>query len=843
MVTDKEVKAKFKKIASKEPDKYYATGVLKKEGFIRKQCKKCKTYFWTTDSKRNYCGNAVCSGGYGFIGRSPAKNRMDYIETWQKFSKLMKSLGYTPIKRYPVVARWRDDEYWVGASIYDFQPYVVSGEVEPPANPLVIPQFCLRFNDIDNVGYTSAHFTGFVMIGQHAFMAPKEYDQDKYFTDIHTWLKKGLGLPNKEIVYHEEAWAGGGNFGPCMEFFSRGIELGNQVYMWYEKHGAGHKDLKIKVLDMGMGHERNAWFSMGSSTIYDATFPTVMKRLYRITGIKADEKLMKKFLPYSSYLNFDETENIEKAWQHVAEQIKVPVDELREKLEPLAALYSVAEHARSLLVALNDGALPSNVGGGYNLRVILRRALSFIDKYKWNLSLPEICGWHADYLKPLFPELSANLDVVEKILEVEKDKYAATKQKTAGIVEKIIKKKITDRDLLGLYDTQGIPPELIKEEAEKKGIKVKIPDNFYVRVSELHEGVEQAAATKKEEALDLRGMKDTEILYYDDYKLIDFKARVTGIINKAVVLDRTAFYPTSGGQMHDEGTINGQKVVDIFKQGSVVCHRLEEAPGFREGDMADCKIDFNIRKQLAQHHTATHIVNAAARKILGKHINQAGAKKTKEKAHLDVTHYQAVSQDELDRIEEEANSMVKKNYKVNLFFMPRTEAEKKYGMEIYQGGAVPGRMIRIVEIPGIDVEACGGTHVNKTGEIAGIKIIKSSKIQDGIVRIFFTAGEAAKAEEKEEKGILEETAKILGVKKDEIPSRAAELFEKWKKARKAVKKNKHVEAKELELKEKKRFTGDILTETAKIFSTQPEHVAKTAKRFLEELEEFKKKLK
>ena len=430
MIPDKEIKRIFREKAAKEPDKFYATSVLKSEGFKRGKCSNCSKHFWsTTESK--VCGDPACSGGFRFFGDTPSKKRMSYIEVWQEFAKHFKKLGYTPIDRYPVVARWREDTDFVQASIYDFQPYVVSGEVQPPANPLVVPQFCLRFNDIDNVGITGAHYTGFVMIGQHAFMPPKEYDQPKYFKDIHSWLSHGLGLPNHEITYHEDAWAGGGNFGPCMEFFSRGLELGNQVYMSYEQtHGSpGYKELNLKVLDMGMGHERNAWFTQAKSTSYETTFPTVCDFLYKRTGIKPNQELIGKFLPYSSYLNIDEVEDINKTWDFVAKKVGVETKVLRENVQPLAALYSIAEHSRSLLFALSDGALPSNVGGGYNLRVILRRALAFIDQYGWEIDLAELCTLHAGYLKPIFPEVSNNLDEVTQILEVEKKKYIATRDK------------------------------------------------------------------------------------------------------------------------------------------------------------------------------------------------------------------------------------------------------------------------------------------------------------------------------------------------------------------------------------------------------------------------------
>ena len=438
MKTDKQIKKEFKKEASENPDDFYATKYLKSEGYIRRQCE-CKTFFWTVNKDQKICGDPACSGGFRFIGDTPAKEEMDYIQVWKKFSKFFTKLGYTPIKRYPVVARWRDDAEFVGASIYDFQPYVVNGTIEPPANPLVVPQFCLRFNDIDNVGITGAHYTGFVMIGQHMFVPESQWDQNRVFGDIHKWLKDGLGLPNEEITFHEDAWAGGGNFGPCMEYFSRGLELGNQVYMMFEQTEKGRKGLPLKVLDMGMGHERNAWFTKGTSTSYESTFPTVVKKLRKITGIEIDQELMMKFLPYSSYLNVDEVEDINETWNVVAKKVGVDTERLKEKIQPLAAMLSIAEHTRSLLFAISDGALPSNVGSGYDLRGILRRSLSFIDKYEWNIDIKDVVVWHAEYLKPLFPELSENLSDVHRILDVEKKKYYATKKKSKQKIEQLLK--------------------------------------------------------------------------------------------------------------------------------------------------------------------------------------------------------------------------------------------------------------------------------------------------------------------------------------------------------------------------------------------------------------------
>lgn len=804
---EKKIKLEFKKKAQRKPEKYYPIRVLKEEGFERRKCKKCGNYFWSY-AEREVCGEPECSGGYTFIGDSPAGKKMDFIQTWKEFANLFEKLGYIPIPRYPVVARWREDAEFVQASIYDFQPYCVSGEVEPPANPLVVPQFCLRFNDIDNVGITGRHYTGFVMIGQHAFMEREEYDPEAYLEHIYTWLTQGMKIPKEEIQFHEDAWAGGGNLGPSMEFFSRGLEIGNQVYMQYDIKSGEIKELKIKVLDMGMGQERPAWFTYATSTSYEAVFPTVVKKLYEKTGIKPEKELMEKFLPYSGILNVDEKEDIEETWKFIAKKIGVEVTELKKHVLSLAALYSIADHSRALLVALSDGALPSNVGGGYNLRVLLRRSLDFISKYGWEITLPEVFEWHAHYLKPQYPELMENLDEIAEILEEEKRKYIQSKKKAKAIVKKLRGKEIAIDKLLQLYDSHGISPEMLKGQ----GLNIEIPPDFYIRIAELHEKQEQKAQTKKFREFDLRNIPETEILYYDNYKLTRFKARVLKIFdNKYVVLDKTAFYPTSGGQINDTGVMSTStnqrfvsKVVDVFKQGKVILHRVENI-NFKEGDIVECEIDFERRLQLTQHHTATHIINGVARELLGNHVWQAGAEKTLEKARLDITHYKALTKEELEEIERKANEVIQSDIKVESMLLKRDEAEKKYGFRLYQGGAVPGKELRVVKIGELDVEACGGTHLHSTGEAHIIKIINATKIQDAVVRIEFAAGKAALNYIRKQEELLRKSAEILSITPEQLPFTVKRFFEEWKKLRKENEALKREIAKLMKYKLKEKF--------------------------------------
>ena len=591
----KQVKAQIQQDASASPEKFFPVKTLQKLGFSRHHCETCGTYFWSQYASKT-CGDPKCSGGFRFLDRKIASKTLTYTQVWKQFAQIHKKLGYTPIDRYPVVSRWNPTMEYTIASVAAFQPFVVSGEVAPPANPLVIPQFCLRFNDVDSVGL-SGHFTGFVMLGELAFMPPEKYDRDKYVSDYLTWLQEGMGLAHKDIIIHEDAWGGGGNFGCSLEFFSGGLEIGNQVYMTYMHDGKQLKPLTINVLDMGAGQERAAWFTQGKGTSYDATFPHVMKKLYEKTGVQPDPVFQRKFMPYSSYLNMDEVEDAHKVWELIGNKMGVPADEVKWKVLPLAALYSIADHTRSLLIALHDGGLPSNVGGGYNLRMILRRALSFISQYGWNLDLGEICSWHAEELKDLFPELSKDLDNVQKILAVEVQKYKATQQKTSHLVQQYATKEIDEQTLLELYDSQGIAPELIQQEAKKLGKIVHVPENFYAKVAERHDKQEQKHQTLKDVGVDLTGISPTKIRYFEDYKKMEFSAKVVKSIDKFVILDETFFYATGGGQLHDTGTINGKKVVQILKQGNVVLHALDVPSPFHPGEIVKGKIDWDRRLQ------------------------------------------------------------------------------------------------------------------------------------------------------------------------------------------------------------------------------------------------------
>jgi alanyl-tRNA synthetase len=752
-MSTKLLKRKLKQEFAKNYRRFYPVETLKELGFIRKTCRACGNNYWTANPSTEYCGDPACVGGYSFIGSPPTRKRLSYKGCWDEFVRVFSKFGHTAINRYPVVARWRDDVYFVEASIYDFQPHVVSGEVDPPANPLVVPQFCLRFNDIDNVGLTGRHYTGFIMVGQHVFNKPGKfiYFKNECIRYNYERLTNGLGIPAEEITFVEDVWAGGGNFGPSIEYFVKGLELGNQVFMQFEQLPDGSsRELRTTVIDHGTGLERYPWLCNGTPTSYDIVFPRVLDKLHDAAGIRPDPELLQKFYLFAGKFDVTETENTELMWRSAASFTGIDIDTLRKEVGFIRTLYSIAEHARTLLVSIHDGALPSNVGGGYNLRYILRRALSLINEYKLNVELEDIVQWHIDEFGSWFAELK-EIGSLFDILKLEKQRYEQSLEKGKALIERIVrsKKTVSVDSLIELYESHGMTPQTVKEIAASHGSDLTIPEDFSLAMQEKHSSkIEETTRSQKAgptfSTVDLSNTSETRPLYYEQPEKKEFKARVLKVLDKKyLILDKTLFYPTSGGQEFDTGSINGEKVVDVFKHGNFIVHVLSKPGSIQEGATVSGEINWEKRQILRRHHTATHVLNASARQILGPHIWQAGAEKTAKKSRLDITHFRALTADEENSIESLANRVVMENRPVIVSTMDRDQAEKKYGFRLYQGGAVPGKRIRVIEVKDFDVEACGGTHCSSTGEIGLIKILSTERIQDGVIRLNFVAGEPA----------------------------------------------------------------------------------------------------
>jgi alanyl-tRNA synthetase len=372
------------------PEKY-KVALFDQLGFTRKQCEICGDFFWTLNPDIKNCGDTKCVGGYQFIGKS-IQGSWDFHNTIKKWGDFFVKNGHKRIEVYPVVARWRNDLFFTIASITCFQPHVLNGTIGPPANPLVIPQPCIRFGDIDNIGKTGRHLSQFVMGGQHAFnnerLKLKGYWMDRCIELDFKFLTDVLKIKPEEITLREDIWLGGGNFGPCLESFAKGLEIVNSVFMQYEVlPDQSYRQMEMTVVDVGWGMERIGWFALGTPTIYEAAFGPVLEKIRHSTNLEVDNELMKRYAVISGILNVDEVESIEQARQLVASKLALTYEELEKRLGPIEAEYAIADHMRTLVFAIADGAFPSNVGGGYNLRLILRRAISLNQIYNLNLDL------------------------------------------------------------------------------------------------------------------------------------------------------------------------------------------------------------------------------------------------------------------------------------------------------------------------------------------------------------------------------------------------------------------------------------------------------------------------
>lgn len=764
---------------------------FKKLGYTKKTCKTCGNDFWSI-GERETCGDAPCDE-YQFIGNPATSESYDLFSIHDIFIRFFRERGHTPIRRYPVLAkRWRDDVFLVGASIYNFQPWVTSGQVKPPANPLVVAQPSIRLNDVDNVGRTGRHMTCFTMGGHHAFNSednPVYWDDEtvKYCHDFITHL----GIDEEEITFIESWWEGGGNSGPCYEVCVRGVELATLVFIQYRTTAGGEREeIPLKIVDTGYGLERFAWISQGTPTAYDASFGPVIEELREMAGVELNHEILGENAQVAGMMDIEDIADLKTLRSRVAERLGISLEDLKEATEPMEAIYVIADHTRCLAFMLADGVIPSNVKEGYLARLILRRTIRFIKKLGLKESLGNIMNIQLNFLSQTYPEIRNHQEHILHVIELEDKRYHKTIRKGHQMVKKSIKYLKKDKKdemplemLIKLYDSQGLPPDTVADIARELDFEVNVPDNFYTLVAAQHseEVVEDEIPVKLD-------YPETGLLFYDDPHKTEFSARILGLYDNNIILDKTLFYPEGGGQPSDIGFLDvaGEKikVSHAEKLDGIVLHRVDENMldriKHRTGSTLKGSIDWNRRISLARNHTATHLLVAAARMVLGDHIWQAGAQKGVKKSRIDLSHYQRISQEELEEIELAANRWVMENIPVTTEWMDRTEAEKKYGFILYQGGVVPGKSIRVVQIPGVDVQACAGTHCEQTGQIGLIKVNRTERIQDGVERLEFSAGEAAVESMQKNDALLNESAAVYKVEATQLPKTSERFFTEWK---------------------------------------------------------------
>ncbi len=788
------------------PAEAYALPFFKQEGFVRKHCPKCNEYYWTQNEKQETCGESTSDecGCYTFINNPATRKAFSLSEMREAFLSFFEKNGHTRIKPYPVVARWRKDIYLTHASIIDFQPYVTEGIAPPPANPLVISQPSIRLTDISNTGPTfGRHLTIFEMGGAHAFNYP---DKEVYWKDDtvrfhHRFATEALGIKSEEVIYKEGVWIGGGNAGPDVECICRGLEVGTLVFMQYKVVGDDFVQLPIRTVDTGYGIDRFAWISQGVPSAFQAIYGAMADKVLAMAGItNADNKFLSKVATYSGLVSVDKNANRMVTRRRVAELSGIDIKTLETVLVPIENAWAVMDHTKTLSFMLSEGVVPSNIQEGYLARLLFRRVYRLMRTLNMEpAKLYDILDMQVDYWGKDFPQINAMKNEIVEMLKVEEEKFVDTLKRGEGMVKRIavdLKAQGTGKlpmdTLTELYDSHGLPPEIVKQAAEKEGVEVELPENFYALIAQRHmqsskPAEEEETQTEKNLEKEVEKLPPTEQLYYKDVYMREFDAEVQKVVgDKYVVLDNTCFYPEGGGQPADHGWLTSgtekYEVVDTQKIGKVIVHKINSLPKFKEGSAVQGILDWDRRYSLMKAHTVTHLINGAARRVLGEHVWQSGTQKGLETSRLDITHYRRLSPDEVHKIETRANEAIAANMTVETTWYPRNEAESRYGFRLYQGGAVPGKDIRVVKTGDWDVEACAGTHLRHTGEVGYVKIVYTERVQDGVERLGYAVGLAAVKAVQEQESILWKVSEVLTAPVDKLDKTAEKVVKALKEA-------------------------------------------------------------
>ena len=808
---------------------------LVKKGFKRSKCTETSLWFWSSDSNRVTCGDTNLDE-YTFIGKPlisgfeergiELKNKMR-----DRFLRFFQLRDHSKIHPYPIIARWRDDIHLTIASIADFQPHVTSGLVDPPANPLTISQPCIRLTDVDAVGHSGRHLTTFEMMAHHVFNKPKEgieyYWVDRCVELCHELFTIELGIDELEITYVENPWSGGGNAGPAVEVIVGGLELATLVFMnleedeggKYEIKGVKYSEMDLQIVDTGYGLERFCWAAAGTPTIYEAIYPDSVNWLKDLCGfeekigllnLKDLDKLLGELSKLSGIMNIeigsDENKIFSKLVERLFERdIHVERDQIINLMRTLSKIYAIPDHLHALANMLGDGLVPSNAKEGYLARMMARRVMRMRDELGIEKTLSELAEHHIEINLGL-NKLKQSTEGILKILSVEEERYSETLRRGKNIVESELKKhsnditELPDDFYFKLNDSHGIPPEMavqIANSISQGNIRLRM--GFNAEMAKRHDDyVKKAAKIKNKDLISLNSkMNNTELLYYQDSFWLEFNAKVifckpikhdSELITHAILLDKTAFYPEGGGQESDFGKIihpdGTSEVLDCQKQGEYVIHFTNSK--IKVGAVVHGIVDFERRKQHMDHHTGVHIIGGAARKILGPHVFQAGSNVSVDSGRLDITHFERLTRDDLEKIELIANQVLQEIDSTTKLELDRKEADEQFGFDLYQGGAPKTKKIRILKIGDHDVQACGGTHHDNPGKIGQIRLVKSTLVQDGVERLQIVAGNAALRYGRSQDELIRDSASTFGVSETDLPKTSDRFFDEWKSQRKKI---------------------------------------------------------
>lgn len=692
-------------------------------------------------------------------------------ELREKYLSFFESKGHLRLPSFSLVPQGDKSLLLINAGMAPLKKYF-TGELTPPRTRVTTCQKCIRTPDIERVGITARHGTFFEMLGNFSFgdyfkheatawawefcTKVLEMPADKIYISVYQdddeaydiWTKE-LGVSPDHMVRlgkEDNFWEhGAGPCGPCSElYFDRGekygcgsptcgvgcdcdryVEFWNLVFTQFDNDGNNnYTRLKSCNIDTGMGLERLACIMQGVDNLFEVdTVQNIMKHIMQIAGVKYHE---------------DEKKDV--------------------------SLRVITDHIRSTTFMIGDGVMPSNEGRGYVLRRLLRRAarhgrLLGID----GTFLYKVCETVIKENATAYPNLVEKHDLIVKVIKAEEESFNKTIDTGLNLLENIIaqsdSKVLSGADAFKLQDTFGFPIDLTKELLEERGMSVDIDeyDRLYAQSRAAARAARKDAGAQawKDSNVSFKDVGATEFVGYTDYSCdAEIKAIVTNgerdefataDSEVVVVLDKTPFYGESGGQAGDTGVIKTDNAtLEVTATGKtpdgVVLHiaRFISGDSIALGDKVHAQIDVEKREATRRNHTAAHLLQAALRKHLGSHVEQAGQLVNSEEMRFDFTHFSALSGDELKAIEREVNEVILKGIPVETREMSSEEAKKLGAMALF--GEKYGDVVRVVSAGDFSVELCGGTHADNTAKLGLFKIVSESSVAAGIRRITAVTG-------------------------------------------------------------------------------------------------------
>ena len=715
----------------------------------------------------------------------------------QQFLDFFRSKGHVIVPSAPIVVKDDPTLMFTNAGMNQFKDYFL-GNKQPVNKRVADTQKCLRVsgkhNDLEEVGVDTYHHTMFEMLGNWSFgdyfkkeaiewswqlltevyKIPKDRvyvtvfggdEAEKLPKDdeaVNEWKKclSAAGLPEAEIEDRillfgrkDNFWEMGdtGPCGPCTEIHvdCRGdderkkldgkklvntdnpqvIEIWNNVFIQFNRLKDGSLEpLPAKHVDTGMGFERLVRILQNKTSNYDTDVFTGL--------IEATEKLTAK-----KYTNTDSRQDV--------------------------AFRVIADHIRAIGFTIADGQLPSNTGAGYVIRRILRRAVRYYFSY-FDYKQPLLCQLMpllAHQFENVFPELQKQIDFVSKVVKEEEEGFLRTLDKGLKRIDDIVQsaskiKKIKGRDAFELYDTYGFPIDLTRLIASENNLAVD-EKGFEAEMQQQKNRSRAATAIDTEDWIVVNDSATNTFIGYDTLetktKVLKYrKVKAKGKESYQIVLETTPFYAESGGQVGDTGEIIVKsekiKVSDTKKENDLVIHFTDSIPADLSGEVI-ARVDAKKRRNTAWHHTATHLLHAALRKVLGTHVIQKGSLVNAEHLRFDFSHFAKVTEEEIAEVEELVNEKIRDNIPVVIKYMPKEEALKFGAMALF--GEKYGDTVRVVIIdPNYSIELCGGTHVGATGDIGFFKITNETAVAAGVRRVEAVCGKLAEDYVNEEFKII-----------------------------------------------------------------------------------------